>query len=262
MSRAPIDTTAGRPTSAAELTIARQVIRRSGLVDVLAPFIDAEVGRPRLLGLEALLVVFQLNALHRHHQAHLVEAARILNALTDEQRAALSITSWDPDETYDRVERLFVKLCQVLDSDEAGIDATDFANELARAAIPTDLLTSRSVAVDGTDVETWGALRGASFTVELDGEAADTQLMDEEPASTARQSEDEGEDGQGVQHRPRWAQALHRGSRRPSRSPVGDGQLAMPGPMSDTSSIWLSRPETCAGPTTSTRPPSDPRSPA
>jgi hypothetical protein len=159
------------------------VIRRSGLVDVLAPWIDTDVGRPRLLGLEALLVVFQLNALHRHHQAHLVQAARLLNALTDDQRAALSITSWDPAETYDRLERLFVKLCQVLDSKEAGINATDFANELARAAIPKDLLTSRSVAVDGTDVETWGALRGASFTVELDGDAADTQLVDGERVS-------------------------------------------------------------------------------
>ena len=160
MNRAPIDTSGGRPTSSAELNIARQVIRRSGLVDILAPCIDAEVGRPRLLGLEALLVAFQLNALRRHHQAHLVEAARILNALTDDQRAALSIVNWDRDETYDRVERLFVKLCHVLDSHEAGIDATGFANALARAAIPKDLLTSRSVAVDGTDVETWGALRG------------------------------------------------------------------------------------------------------
>ena len=96
MSRAPIDTSTGRPTTAEELTIARQVIRRSGLLDVLLPFIDAEVGRPRHLGLEALLVVFQVNALHRHHQAHLVEAARVLNALTDEQRAALSITTLGP----------------------------------------------------------------------------------------------------------------------------------------------------------------------
>ncbi len=183
MTRAPIDTSAGRPTSSAELNIARQVIRRSGLVDILAPCIDAEVGRPRLLGLEALLVAFQLNALHRHHQAHLVEGARILNALTDDQRAALSITNWDRDETYDRVERLFVRLCQVLESHEAGIDSTGFTNELARAAIPKELLTSRSVAVDGTDVETWGALRGASFTVELDGDAADTQLIDEGTAS-------------------------------------------------------------------------------
>lgn len=37
------------------------------------------------------------------------------------------------------------------------------------------------MAVDGTDVETWGALKGSSVTIELDGEAAETQLV-EEPA--------------------------------------------------------------------------------
>ena len=39
--------------------------------------------------------------------------------------------------------------------------------------------SSRSIAVDGTDVETWGALHGDAVTVDLDGEAADTQLMDD-----------------------------------------------------------------------------------
>jgi hypothetical protein len=183
MSRAPIDTDDGRPTSAGELNIARQLVQKSGTVAVLKPFLDADVGRPRHLSLEGLLVALQLNALHRHHQAHLVEAARVLNALTDEQRADLGITSWDPAETYARVDRLFVTLCQILESGRAGVDATWFANQLARAAIPQDLLTSHSVAVDGTDVETWGALRGASHTVELDGEAVDTQLIDGESGS-------------------------------------------------------------------------------
>ena len=36
----------------------------------------------------------QLNALHRHHQGHLVEIARILNAMTAEQRASLGISEW------------------------------------------------------------------------------------------------------------------------------------------------------------------------
>jgi hypothetical protein len=183
MSRAPIDTNDGRPTSAGELNIARQLVQKSGIVAVLSPFLDADVGRPRHLSLEGLLVAIQLNALHRHHQAHLVEAARVLNALTDDQRASLGITSWDPAETYPRVDRLFVTLCQILESGRAKVDATWFVNQLARAAVPKDLLTSTSVAVDGTDVETWGALRGASHTVELDGEAADTQLIEGETGS-------------------------------------------------------------------------------
>jgi hypothetical protein len=48
-----------------------------------------------------------------------------------------------------------------------------------RAAIPPELLTSRSIAVDGTDVESWGALQGASRQVDLDGEAAETQIIDD-----------------------------------------------------------------------------------
>jgi hypothetical protein len=35
------------------------------------------------------------------------------------------------------------------------------------------------VAIDGTDVETWGALHGDAVSVDLDGEAAETQLMDD-----------------------------------------------------------------------------------
>jgi hypothetical protein len=45
----------------------------------------------------------------------LVEIARILNAMTPEQRAPLGICEWDPLEAYDRVERLFVSLYKVLE---------------------------------------------------------------------------------------------------------------------------------------------------
>lgn len=37
------------------------------------------------------------------------------------------------------------------------------------------------MAVDGTDLETWGAFQGSITTVEHDGEAAETQLMDGPP---------------------------------------------------------------------------------
>jgi hypothetical protein len=152
---------------------------KSGVISALEPYVESEVGRPRELNLEALFVMMQVNALHRHHKAHLVETARAISALTDQQRESLGLKRWDQSEAYCRVERLFVKVCEVIESGEAGVDATWFANQLARAAIPKDLLESKSIAVDGTDVETWGALRGSSVTVELDGEAADTQLMDE-----------------------------------------------------------------------------------
>ena len=178
--RAPIDTEGGRPTSGAELNLARQLIERSGVV-ALEPYIDTEVGRPRHLSLVAFLVACQLNAFQRHHQAHLVEVARILNALTEVQLQGLGVANWDPDESYPRVERLFLRISEVLESGEAGVDATWFANQSARSAIPTEHLVSASVAVDGTDVETWGALHGEAVTVELDGDATQTQLIDDDP---------------------------------------------------------------------------------
>ena len=79
-----------------------------------------------------------------------------------------------------------MKLCDLLESGEAGVDAQWFANQLARSAIPKGVLSSSSVAVDGTDVETWGALHGEAVTVDLDGEATETQLPDAGPRPRAK----------------------------------------------------------------------------
>ena len=181
--RAPLDGDGGRATTSADLQIASRLVDRSGVAPVLSPLVDAEVGGHRTISVRGLLVACQLNALARHHQAHLVEVARIINALTDDQRACLGIVDHEPTRTYDRVDRLFNKLCAVLDAgpvvDGVRVDAKWLANRLAAAAVPGELRTSTSVAIDGTDVETWGALRGDAMTVELDGEATEAQLIDE-----------------------------------------------------------------------------------
>jgi hypothetical protein len=177
--RAPIDTTGGRPTLDTELQVAIRVVRRAGVLEPLARLLDAEVGRPRTISLLGFLVGAQLNALARHHQGHLVEIARVLNALTDAQRQRLGLGDWAPAQTYDRLERLFIRLCAVLDERHeiaiggrrVRLDAGWFANRFAAAAVPEDLRESGSVAVDGTDLETWGALHGDAVSVQLDGEA-------------------------------------------------------------------------------------------
>jgi hypothetical protein len=70
--------------------------------------------------------------------------------------------------------------------------------------------------VDGTDVETWGALHGDAVTVDLDGEAAETQLMDDgqvpKPKKPARKAKVLGVGGNGRnQHTAdRDARAWHR----------------------------------------------------
>src|SRR5207253_6591486 len=122
----------------------------------LASQLDAEVGRPRTLSLLGFFVAAQINALHRHHRAHLVEIARILNALTVKQRTELGIVAWDPEDAYHRVERLFVKLVGVLDDGFdthvdgtlVHVDAAWVANRITQAAIPDDGRPSASLAVD------------------------------------------------------------------------------------------------------------------
>jgi len=111
--RPPLDA-GGRPTTTHELQLACGIVDRSGVVPVLAPHMDAEVGRHRTISLRGLLVSCQLNALARHHRAHLIGVARVINALTDDQRAQLGIVNHDPRCSYDRVERSFVKLAGIL----------------------------------------------------------------------------------------------------------------------------------------------------
>ena len=112
--RAPLDASGGRPTTAHELQLACGIVDRSGVVPVLEPYFTADVGRHRLISLRGLLVACQLNALARHHKAHLIEVARVVNAMTDEQREHLGIIRHDPAQTYDRVDRTFTKLAAVL----------------------------------------------------------------------------------------------------------------------------------------------------
>jgi hypothetical protein len=82
-------------------------------------------------------------ALSRHHKGHLIEVARVINALTDQQRAELGIERHDRGLTYDRAERTFTKLAEVLDAGYPGIEAKWFANALAEAAIPEEFRQSR-----------------------------------------------------------------------------------------------------------------------
>lgn len=216
MSRAPLDAHGGRPTTSHDLQLVIGIVNRSGVVESLEPHFIAEVGRHRVIKLKAFLVACQLNALARHHRGHLIEIARVINALTDEQRAQLGIERHDPALTYDRVERTFTKLAEVLDAGHPRIDAKWFANSLAQAAVPEEFRQSRSVAIDGTDVETWGALHGDAVTVNLDGEAAETQLMDDgtipKPKKLARKAKvlAVGADGRNQYTADRDARAGHR----------------------------------------------------
>ena len=179
--RPPLDHTGGRPTTAHDLQLASGIIDRSGVVPVLGPLLDAALGRHRTLTVRGALIACQVNALARHHQGHLIEVARVINAMTYEQHHSLGFTKQDPVQTYDRLDRLFLKLTAVLEAGHPGVTAMWMANAIANAAIPDEQRQSATVAVDGTDVETWGALHGDLASVHLDGDASATQLIDDPP---------------------------------------------------------------------------------
>jgi hypothetical protein len=134
------ETNGGRAMSETDLQIASRVLDRSAVLPVLSALMDSEVGRHRATSVRGLLVSCQLNALARHHRAHLVEVAPIINILSDAQRASLAIVNHDAAQAYTRVDRLFTELCAVLGSgqtvDGARIDAKWLANRLAAAAVP------------------------------------------------------------------------------------------------------------------------------
>jgi len=194
--------------------LASGIIDRSGVVDVLAPLLDAELGRHRTITVRGALIACQVNALARHHQAHLIEVARVVNAMTDEQRAALGFSRHDPAQTYDRLDRLFLKLAEVLEAGRPGVSAKWMANTIANASIADEYRTTAAVAVDGTDVETWGALHGDATSVELDGDASATQLVDAPPRTRRPKRKAKvfgrGSDGRNVYTVDRDARAGHR----------------------------------------------------
>ena len=185
MKRAPLDVSGGRPPTSEEFSLALGIVDRSRLVHELDPHLAATTGRHRHLPLKALLVALQINALGRRHQALLINAARTINSLNAHQLETLGISNWEPAHAYRRVQWLYARLCRLLDTGEAGIDADSFANRLANAAIPNRYRHSPALAVDGTDIETWGAFQGSIDSVELDGHDPPDGPDEPAPAITA-----------------------------------------------------------------------------
>ena len=267
MSRAPLDTAvARRPTSGGvhHRPPGGHQVRESSRPR--APPRCAEVGRPRQLDLGGLVGrPSSSTPCSRHHQAHLVEAARVLNA--HDRRPTRCARDWDLGPGRDLRPGgapLPPAMRHPRAQAEVGVDADRVHEPLARAAIPKDYVVSRSVAVDGTDVETWGALQVRSLHRRARRRAAETQLRGrrrrsirgpppaKKPVKTAKVF-GVGADGRKQYTADPDARAGHRSA---------TGNRRLPDPTSATSSTWPSRPATCAGPTTSTRPPSVPRCPA
>lgn len=176
--RAPIDTTGHRPPSPTEFATARRIVTTSGILEPLRERLDHRVGRRRSLSVEGLLVAMQVNALRPFHVATVAEHARVLNSFSEHQRDSLGIRDWNPVEAYDRTDRLFNLLNGSLEEGwhavvggaPARIDVAWVADRLIRASLTDIPASSRSLAVDGTDIETWGKLHGQLDEFDFDGD--------------------------------------------------------------------------------------------
>jgi hypothetical protein len=166
------------------------LVRRSRVPDVLSRFVDSGVGRTRTLSVEAYLVATMVNGMRQHHVAHLVGVTKVLNSLTPSQRWALGMRSWTASCSYMRVARMFWRISEELDKghfeDVDGlrcrIDAEWVANRFAEASCPDDLPASSSLAIDGTDVPTWGRFQGDVDALIPDTEEGLDELAEEEVA--------------------------------------------------------------------------------
>lgn len=190
-SRAPIDTSGSRPPTPAEFTDARRIVAISGVLSVLQDRLDHAVGRPRSLSVEGLLVAMQINGLGRHHQGILAGFARLLNSLTDRQRTTLGITDWNSAQAYDRVDQLFNLIAKateqgwdaVVDGQPVRIDADWVLGKLMAASLQDLPVWSSSIAVDGTDIDTWAKRPAWVDDVDIEFDEDDDHIATAKPPS-------------------------------------------------------------------------------
>ena len=183
--RAPIDVERGPAPTGVEFGTACAIVDGSGLVERIAPHVDADTGRPRALPLRALFVAMMINGLRQDHTALITRVTRVINSLTRAQRRALGIEQWSERGSYHRVQKLHRRVVRVLDNWENLVPRTgeadsalDVLNLLVDAACPPDLILSDSFAIDGTDIPSWGAISGDEATIELDLEEELKELPD------------------------------------------------------------------------------------
>jgi hypothetical protein len=189
--RAPLSTSDGRSMTRDEFEDTLTLIERSGVVPVVEGLLLKRTGRPRTLTVKSIFFSLQAVAIQRHHRMHIIEAARVLNSLTDGQRMRLGLNrGWDADQTYDRLDRLFNAIASAVDPANGGVVTAHWiVDALLNASIPADAPRSGSLAVDGTHLETWATMSGDYESVDLDGPAQGTTIEEtERPSGLAKSS--------------------------------------------------------------------------
>lgn len=168
---------------------AEQLIERSGVLELLEAQLDHGVGRPRFLSVKALLVAMMLNGLRNEHSAQITEIASVIATLSTKRLKDLGCrTDHWPKDLYKRVDDLFNRLVAVLDpgfqavidGEQTLIDHVWFSIRVGVSPVTAQDITSSSVAIDGTAIETPARLLSGTDDVVNDGPAAEGQPVDEQ----------------------------------------------------------------------------------
>jgi hypothetical protein len=177
-----LDFDTARKPHTAEIDEAIVLVKTAGFAVKMERHLDRRKDAIAALSVKGLEVAKALRAFEQNHEMLLIDIARVINTFDPSTLSLLGMPAWTKTGGYDRVDRLTHQMAEALEqgfddvdpdtSDVAHIDVQWFLNAVVRAPVPDYLVAGCALAVDGTDLPTWGALHGAEETVELDGEAA------------------------------------------------------------------------------------------
>lgn len=192
--RAPVRPTRDSRPRSSHITRAEVFIERAGVLAPLEQRLDATTGRPRFLSVKALLVAMMVNGLEVNHSAHITGITAVLEAMSRQRLRELGcrVDRW-PTDLYKRVDDLFNRLIHAL---EAGFDAEVdgqavrvdhvwFSNRIGASPVTDEIITTSSVAIDGTAIETPARLLSGEDEVVHDGDSAGSQPVDEQGRAPA-----------------------------------------------------------------------------
>jgi len=152
-----------RLSPAAAFRRATTVVDTSGLLPVVEHNLVATTGRPREFTARAFLVGCTLHSVLGAKRLVMTDIAETLHAMPPSQRHELGVGR---AVTYPMLWHAFTKLAELFDSGGLFVPGTDerltvqqFADRLLAVSTPNNYVRSSSVAIDGTDLETWGRRR-------------------------------------------------------------------------------------------------------
>lgn len=179
--RAPVEVDHKRAPKPSEFEWALACVASFGeqFLDALKEATGEHIGRPGSVTTHGVLVAWFLLVTENGHKAEITDVVSQLLALNEDQLAQLDMKPLPVSRAYKRFHDKFTKVRRALEEGFTYTDAAGQAVEVTldwwtsttpRQAIPSDLASSKTRSVDGTDWESPGRFRAAAQP-EYDGDA-------------------------------------------------------------------------------------------